>query len=207
MDTPPLDPAGSSISRNVWLRAREGDREAQDAVFREFTAPLSRLASRLLPASARSMTDTQDVVQDVLASTARRLGCIEWDDDGALLAYLRRAVRHRIVDEIRRVMRRPPMYELVDDRPAPGPSPLDAAIRAQNDRRTEAALCRLSTRDRQAIVLRLQHRLSYEEIGARLGSPTPNAARVTVRRAVERLTQVLASPDGRPGRRRHPAQR
>jgi RNA polymerase sigma factor (sigma-70 family) len=169
--------------------------------------PLSRLASRLLPASARSMTDTQDVVQDVLASTARRLGCIECEDDGALLAYLRRAVRHRVVDEIRRLMRRPPMYELVDDRPAPGPSPLDAAIRAQNDRRTEAALCRLSTRDRQAVVLRLQHRLSYEEIGARLGSPTPNAARVTVRRAVERLAQVLASPDGRPGRRRPPAQR
>lgn len=207
MDNTPLDPAGSPTSRNLMLRARQGDREAQDAVLRELTVPLSRLASRLLPPSARAMTDTQDVVQDVLASTARRLGRIDCDDDGALLAYLRRAVRHRVVDEIRRVMRRPPMYELVDDRPAPDVSPLDAAIRAQNDRRTVAALGRLSARDRQAVVLRLRHRLSYEEIGARLGSPTPNAARVTVRRAVERLTQVLASTDGRPGRGRRPAQR
>ena len=207
MDNPPLDPAGSSISRNLMRRARQGDREAQDAVFREYAVPLSRLASRLLPSSVRAMTDTQDVVQDVLASTARRLGCIDCDDDGALFAYLRRAVRHRVVDEIRRVMRRPPMSELIDDRPSPDVSPLDAAIRAQNARRTEAALCRLSARDRQAVVLRLRYRLSYEEIGQRLGSPTPNAARVTVRRAVERLTQVLASAERPPRGVRPQAQR
>jgi RNA polymerase sigma factor (sigma-70 family) len=197
MDNPPPDATTGPISQHLVRRARQGDREAQDAVFREYTVPLSRLASRLLPSSVRAMTDTQDVVQDVLASTARRLGCIDCDDDGALLAYLRRAVRHRVVDEIRRVTRRPPMYELVDDRPAPDLSPLDAAIRAQNHRRSEAALCRLNARDRRAVILRLQHRLSYEEIGARLGSPTPNAARVTVRRAVERLTQVLAAAERR----------
>lgn len=190
----------TGVSPDLVRRARQGDREAQDSVFREYTGPLSRLASRLLPPSVRGMTDTQDVVQDVLASTARRLGRIDCDEDGALLAYLRRAVRHRVVDEIRRAMRRPPMYELVDDRPAPDLSPLDAAIRAQNDRRTQAALSRLSARDRRALVLRLRHRLSYEEIGERLGSPTPNAARVTVRRAVERLVQVLASADRCPGR-------
>jgi RNA polymerase sigma-70 factor, ECF subfamily len=189
--TPSAHSGARAVSRDVMLRASRGDRDAQDLVFREYTAPLSRFASRLLPPSVRGITDTEDVVQDVLANTVRRLASIECEDDGALVAYLRRAVRHRIVDAIRRVGRQPLMNELSDDRPAPGPSPLDAAIRAQNDRRIQAALGRLTSRDRQAVVLRLRCQMSYEEIGERLGSPTPNAARVAVRRAVERLAKAL----------------
>lgn len=185
-----------AVSRDLMLRASQGDRDAQDSLFREYRAPLSRFASRLLPAYARGITDTQDVVQDVFANTARRLGCIDCDEDGALLAYLRRAVRHRIVDEIRRLSRRPRMDPLADDRPAPGLSPLDAVIRTQNHQRIQAALGRLSRRDRQAVVLRLRHRQSYEEIGERLGIPTANAARVAVRRAVERLARVVLATEG-----------
>jgi len=181
--TPRTYAAAPVVPRDVVLRASRGDRDAQEVLFREYTAPLSRFASRLLPPYVRGMTDTQDVVQDVLASTARRLGCIDCEEDGALFAYLRRAVRHRVVDEIRRATRRPPMDELHENCPSPGLSPLDAAIEAQNDRRIRTALCQLSARDHQAALLRLRHRLSYEEIGERLGSPTANAARVAVRRA------------------------
>jgi RNA polymerase sigma-70 factor, ECF subfamily len=183
----------AAFSPELVERACRGDREAQDSVLQEYVAPLTRLASGLLPAYARGMTDTQDVVQDVLANTARRLGSIDCDEDGALLAYLRRAVRHRVIDEIRRATRQPRMQVLLDDRPAVGLSPLDAAIRAQNDRRVRAALCRLSARDRLAVLLRMRHHLSYEEIASRLGSPTTNAARVAVRRAVERLADLLAA--------------
>jgi len=182
---------GFVVTREIVDRARQGDRDAQDSVFQAYTAPLSRFASGRLPACVRGMTDTQDLVQDVLANTARQLGRIEWSEDGALLAYLRRAIQHRIVDEIRRVRRRPRASELPDECPAPGPSPLDVAIRAQDARRTRAALCRLRARDRQAALLRLQGRLSYGEIARRMGIPTPNAARVAVRRAIVRLGEAL----------------
>jgi len=197
----PRPAAGATIGDlppDLLDRACRGDREAQDSVFREYVAPLTRLASGLLPAYARGMTDTQDVVQDVLTNTASRLGSIDCEDDGALLAYLRRAVRHRVIDEIRRATRRPTTQLLLDDRPAPGLSPLDAAIRAQNDDRVRGALCRLSARDRLAVLLRVRHGLSYEEIAPRIGCPTVNAARVAVRRAVERLTDVLGAQLGGP---------
>lgn len=167
------------------------DIDARESLLREYVAPLARLASGLLPAYARGMTDTQDVVQDVLANTARRLGDIDCDEDGALLAYLRRAVRHRVIDEIRRATRRPRMDVLLDDCPAPGLSPLDAAIRAQNDRRVRMALCQLNARDRRAVLLRVRHGLSYDEIAPQLGCPTANAARIAVRRAVGRLTDAI----------------
>jgi RNA polymerase sigma-70 factor (ECF subfamily) len=180
-------------------RACQGDKDAQDAVFREYEAPLSRFARGRLPAYARGMTDTQDVVQDVFTNTARNLPRIDVREDGALLSYLRRAVQHRIVDEIRRATRRPAPDVLSEECPASDLSPLERAIRAENHRRVRDALGELNPRDRMVVVLRLKHHLSYEEIGARIGAPTPNAARVAARRAVLRLTEVLAAAAAAPG--------
>ena len=192
----PAPPSAPRIPRDVLRRACQGDRDAQDSVFREYAPPLSRFASRLLPPHVRSMTDTHDVVQDVFASTARRLSCIDCDEEGALLAYLYRAVRHRVVDEVRRAGRRPPMGELDGDRHASREeSPLEIAIQAEADQRLRTALAQLSARDRRAVILRLRHRLSYERIGALLDIPTANAARVAIRRAVERLARILAADD------------
>ena len=184
------------VPAEVVRRACQGDKDAQNVVFQEYTAPLERFASGRLPPYARGMTDTQDVVQDVFVSTARQLPRIDVREDGALLAYLRRAVRHRIIDEIRRVARRPTAAGLPEDCPAPGLSPLERAIRLQNDRRINEAMCDLAPRDRLIVVLRLRRGLSYEEIGMRIGAPTSNAARVATRRAVVRLAEILqATPN------------
>jgi RNA polymerase sigma-70 factor, ECF subfamily len=192
------------LPQEVVDRACQGDKDAQDMVFREYVAPLSRFARGRLPAHARGMTDTQDVVQDVFTNTARNLSRIDVRVDGALLSYLRRAVRHRIVDEIRRAARRPAADAIPEECPAPDLSPLERAIRAQNERRVREALAELNPRDRLVVVLRLRHHLSYEEIGARIGTPTPNAARVAVRRAVIRLTEVLEAATAAPGPPRLP---
>jgi RNA polymerase sigma factor (sigma-70 family) len=161
-----------------------------DAVFRAHVGALARFAGGLLPACARETTDADDVVQDVVVSTAGRLCAIACDDDGALLAYLRRGIRHRVIDVVRRAARRP-RVDLVGEQPAPGPSPLDQAIEEQNDRRLQAAIRRLKARDRKAVLLRVRDGLSYEEIAPLLGSPTANAARVTVHRAMEKLRALV----------------
>lgn len=172
-------------------RACQGDREAQESLLRDCAGPLARLASGLMPAHLRLLADSQDVVQDVLTRTARRFDRLACADDAALLAYLRRAVRHRVVDEIRRVRRLPPIGLLTEDWPTSAVSPLEAAITAQNARRMQAALGGLGSRERVALLLRLRRESSYEEIAARLDFPSPNAARVAVRRAAARLNEIL----------------
>jgi hypothetical protein len=42
--------------------------------------------------------------------------------------------------------------------------------------------------------MRLEAGASYEDIATALGCPTPNAARVTVGRALHRLAQHMAAP-------------
>jgi RNA polymerase sigma-70 factor (ECF subfamily) len=82
--------------------------------------------------------------------------------------------------------------ELSESAPDGGASPLDEAIRGEDWRRYRAALTRLPSVDRQAIVGRVELGYSYEQLALIMRKPTPGAARVAVRRALMRLSDELA---------------
>lgn len=176
-------------------RAQQGDEEALNELIGRYLPRLRRWAAGRLPAHARELGDTHDVVQEAVIATFRNIGRFEDRGEGALHAYLRQAVLNRIRDEIRRVERRPRRGELdtavVDD----GLSPLEAAIGAQTVERYEQCLARLKETDRQALVARIELGCTYEEIAALVGKPTAGAARIAVARALEKLARCMASRD------------
>jgi RNA polymerase sigma-70 factor (ECF subfamily) len=153
---------------------------------------LRRWAHGRLPPYARSMNDTMDVVQDVVVKSLKRLDGFEPRHEGALLAYLRTAVVNRIRDLIKESVRRPVAVELSDNLTVQSTSPLEAAIGAENTERYDRALATLRDEDREAIVLRLELHYSYEELQTALGKATAGAARLAVRRALERLALAMA---------------
>ncbi len=171
--------------------ARQGDRAALDQLVARFLPRLRRWASGRLPARARDMMDTEDIVQEALTRTVRRIGSFEPTHDAALEVYLREAVANRVRDEVRRVYRMPAAGELTDEVEAGGPSPLQQAIGHEAFERYERALGRLSKTDRDAIVARLELGYAYDEVAFLLGKPTANAARQTVLRAVIRLAEQM----------------
>ena len=73
-----------------------------DRLLARHVVPLQRWASGRLPAWARAVTDTDDLVQDTLLQTFKHISDLEPRAAGALQAYLRQAVMNRIRDEIRR---------------------------------------------------------------------------------------------------------
>src|SRR5437867_2197018 len=83
-------------------RARAGDELALGQLFARHLKPLQRWASGRLPIWARSVADTDDLVQDTLLQTFKRIETFEPRHAGALQAYLRQAVLNRIRDELRR---------------------------------------------------------------------------------------------------------
>src|SRR5262245_60005294 len=109
-------------------RARSGDRHAIELLVARHRAPLQRWASGRLPQWARGMVETQDLVQETLSQTFRKIETFRPERVGALQAYLRQAVLNRIRDELRRVGRRPALNVLDDAHIDPGPSPLEEAI-------------------------------------------------------------------------------
>ena len=136
----------------LLARVRQGDREALDRLFARCLPPLRRWARGRLPAAARGALDTQDLVQDTILNSLRRLDQFESRHEGALQAYLRQAVLNRIRDEARRFSRRPVAAELSESQPVDAASPLDIAIGRQGVARYEAALQRLKPADRVAII-------------------------------------------------------
>jgi RNA polymerase sigma-70 factor, ECF subfamily len=177
-------------------RARQGDQVALDRLFARHAAPLRRWASGRLPRWARDLTDTDDLVQEALVQTFRRIDRFEPRGTGALFGYLRQAVLNRIADELRRKGRRPDAKGLDGSEIDGGVSPLEHAIGRQMTERYERALARLSPQDQELIVARVEMGCKYEELAESLGKPTKEAARKAAKRALVRLAEEMAR-DGR----------
>ena len=186
----PRDLAAFS-SIDLLALAKAGNRDAVEVLFERHLKPLRKWASGRLPRWARDIADTQDLVQDTLLQTFRRIELFEPDRAGALQAYLRQAVMNRIRDEFRRTRRRPPAVALDSQAPADDPSPLEEAIGAELIGEYEQALTRLKPEEREAIVGRIEMDLTYEELAETLGRPNANAARSAVVRAIVRLAEEM----------------
>jgi RNA polymerase sigma-70 factor (ECF subfamily) len=185
------DPRPSWSSLRLLWRARGGDRAALDALFERLLPSLRRWARGRLPVGPRGGLDTDDLVQDAALGALRHLESFEPRRQHALRAYLRQAVRNRVRDALRQRQRRPAPAEIDEQAPAGGPSPLHAAIEAENASRYRAGLERLRPEERELVVARLELGYSYEQIALALGRASPDAVRVAVRRAMLRLAEVM----------------
>jgi RNA polymerase sigma-70 factor (ECF subfamily) len=178
-------------SVELLQRVKQGDSVALDRLMARYLLPLRRWARGRLPQWARDMSDTQDLVQDAVVQVLRHLDQFQPHGPGALHAYIRTAVVNRIRDELRRVSRRPAAVEIDEGVRSVSESPLEAAIGAETLDRYEAALQGLPDDDREAIIARVEWGLDYREIAAALGKPSPDAARMAVKRALMRLAEAM----------------
>jgi RNA polymerase sigma-70 factor (ECF subfamily) len=187
-------PDGES-SFELLALVRAGNDEALDRLLTRHLPRLRRWASGRLPGWARDRGDTDDLVQETVVQTLRRLGTFEPTREGALQAYLRQAVMNGIRDAIRRAGRRPAAVPLDEDMPGRDLSPLEQAIGRDAAARYEAALAALKPGDREAIIGRIELGYDYTELAAALGKPSSEAARIAVRRALLSLAEEMR--DGR----------
>jgi RNA polymerase sigma-70 factor (ECF subfamily) len=188
-----VDEPSADSTLDLLTRAQAGDEAARDRLFGRYLPSLSRWASGRLPRWCRDLMDTDDLVQETLLRTLRRIDGFEHRHQGALQAYLRQAVMNRIRDEVRRAKRGPVSTELeADAAPDRGASPLELAIGEQAVETYEAALQRLRPEEREAIVARVEMDYTYEQVAAELGKPSADAARMAVSRALLRLAEEMS---------------
>jgi RNA polymerase sigma factor (sigma-70 family) len=172
-------------------RARSGDARAYETLHARYAPRLQRWARGRMPESVRDGMETVDLVQDAFAQLFRHIDQFVPRWKGAMHAYLRRVVLNRIRDQIRRAEVRDRAVEEAGILLASEPSPLAYAIGREALERYEVALSKLPELDREAVVARLEMDCSYEEIADVLGKPSPDAARMTVKRALVRLARDM----------------
>jgi len=178
---------------DLFERIRRGDLRAQEILLGRYKPVLKRMAHGRLPARARSLQDTDDIVQSTLISAFNHLEAFEPRRSGSFLAYLRQILSNKIVDAVRhgnRIPEHEPISEMMTDG---NRSPLEEALGMELFAAYQAALDKLNPQQRDAVQLRLEGGRSYSEIALEIGSPSANAARMLIERAL-----VLMAKDMRP---------
>ncbi|WP_239075474.1 RNA polymerase sigma factor [Planosporangium flavigriseum] len=171
--------------------AQRGDEDAFRLLYREVQPRLLRYLRTLVPGEA------EDVAADVWLEIARGLRGFRGDVD-AFRGWAATIARHRALDQLRRLRRRPaadiPIEELAQLASAD-----DTAGGALDALSTDVAISLIATLPRdqaEAVMLRVVLGLSAEAAGRVLGK-RPGTVRTAAHRGLRRLAQHLA-PAGKP---------
>ncbi len=191
---PGESPSTASSESRLLEQVRRGSRGAAEALFTRYGSWLRRRTRGRLPQRARGSLDTSDVVQEALGYMFTRLDWFESKRASALRAYLRRVTENRIRDELRRVTRR--RQAIAPEQPVraseDGAPQLRRLVDDEAWRRYVDGLQRLSSRDRRLIAGRVELGYNYRQLALVERMPSPDAARMALRRALIRLGDVMA---------------
>src|SRR5262249_17504493 len=154
---------------SLLMRTMQGDRAARDELLGRHRERLRRMVAWRLDRQLSARVDPSDVVQEVLAEADRRLPDYLRDRPLAFYPWLRQLAEDRLVElhrchvqaRRRSVSRERPLplpeesaWELADRLFARGSTPSAGLRRRELRDRIQAALARLSERDREVLILR-----------------------------------------------------
>ena len=152
-----------------------------------------------LPGYLRPKGGASDLVQNTLAAAYKYRERFHGHTLTELRAWLRGILANELGTFRRRYRAACRLHSRevsadVADRPALALShPIDHLIRVEGTEALTAAVARLPADAREVLSLRLDHRLGFLEIGARIGR-TEEAARKVFTRALERLRRIAPNP-------------
>jgi len=151
-----------------------------EALYRQYASAVFRFAWGLC--------GDRSLAEDIVSETyVRLLTAAPEVETQTALAYLLAIARNTYVSGVRRRRREVPLPDAV---PAPD---VDHAARLDGQARLQAvfdAVRSLPEGERAALLLRVDHELSYEDIAAALGTSV-GAAKVRVHRARVRITEAV----------------
>ena len=174
-------------------QAQAGDRSAMEHLLERHREALLRFLHGRLSPAARSVTDTNDVVQDVFKAALVNIQRFEYRGLGSFWAYLREIGMNRALHEERSAATRNTVNGSNHFRSAEGgETPSDGLARREVGAAYEAALQKLSEQVRNAFLLRFELGLPYEAIAHECGYPSHDAARMAIVRASALLAKDLS---------------
>ena len=178
--------------------SKRGDRSAAETLFRRYRPRLEAFLFARVPSRARRLFDTQDVVQDVCVKIFAALDRFEGRGIGSFWCFARSVARNHLIDAGRRVrtLHETAIKEGSASCPkdlAPGPSKEAEGHESVAD--FDRALEKLPEQVRTATLMRLELGLEWNVIAAECGYPSPDAARVGIKRALRKIATELSGHD------------
>jgi RNA polymerase sigma-70 factor (ECF subfamily) len=204
----PSNVPGSKAGIEIWIEeARQGSVDALGHLLESCRPYLLLLGNQALSNELQAKIGASDLVQDTLMNASKGFPEFRGQTEAELLAWLKQALFRQTANASRRfsgarkrsVGREVRLEEsqgfVFNGGPAADdPTPSQQAVARERDEAVERALAQLPDRYYEAIRLRRQEGLSFEEIGARLDR-SPEAARKLWARAIFQLKALLEPSD------------
>ena len=162
-------------------RARAGDLDALEQVYRAYEGTVYSLARRI----CRSAEDAEDVMQETFFEVCRSIGSFRGEGPGSLTAWIKRVASSKALMRIRREKYRE-TDELFEDGDAVARRDPDVAMTLD----LEEALNRLSERSRAVVWLHDVEGYTHEDIADMMGM-TVSFSKSQLARAHARLKSWL----------------
>lgn len=178
--------------------AKQGDRTAVETLFERYRPRIEAFLFARMPYRARRLFDTQDIVQDVCVKVFAALDGFESRGIGSFWCFVRTVARNHLTDAGRRggAIHETKLNEGSGSCPSfPKPDPSQEAQGHESAEDFDRALAELPERVRTAVVMRLELQLEWDLIAAECGYPSPDAARVAVKRALRIIAAKMAGHD------------
>jgi len=194
----------TELLRNI----KDGDPDAINRLLERHREALRRMVDMRLDARIRQRVDASDVVQEAMMEANRRMPTYIENPAMPFHLWIRQIATDRLIDQHRRhvvsqkrsvdVERAPVVAANLDHSTIQfGPqlvdrelTPAEAAIRAEMQRRFEAAIEEMDEHDQEILVMRHFEKLSNQEVALALGLTEP-ASSMRYLRAVRRLKKLL----------------
>ena len=184
-------------------RARDGDREAFDALVCPLRETLLSRIRLKMGSALRDKMDPEDVLQETQLRALRSIGKFRWQGDESFRMWLEGIAANIILHSAKTHSRRREL-QISRDPPAPGVSP--SHHERQNERfdRLKESMNNLSPDHRTVIQLSRIEGLKVREIAERMGR-SPSAVKNLLFKAMRKLkesfgdTESLSLPDRRLG--------
>jgi RNA polymerase sigma factor (sigma-70 family) len=168
----------------VLAAARRGDARAFEDIFTTL-APVVAGYLRL-----QGSTEPDDLTSDVFVGVLRNLDGFQ-GGEVAFRSWLFTIAHRRLVDERRRLRRRPQPDHLVETAEIVAPDDVEATVESADGQARVRALCdALAPDQRDVLLLRLIGGLTVDEVAATLGK-TPGAVKALQRRGYASIARRL----------------
>lgn len=167
---------------------RSGDQVAVEKLMKIYQPILLRWAHGRIPQQAKSYLETMDLVQETMALAIKSKQQIQADNAGAFFCYLRTIFINQIKQELRK---NKPFHLALTTKFSQSEvmsyeEDLNALIAYDH------AIDMLSEEQKQAVVMRVEFGLSHQEIADLTGKNSPDAARIYIKRALHKLSEVMS---------------
>jgi RNA polymerase sigma-70 factor, ECF subfamily len=201
--------SGDDRTLNMVARARDGDQEAVNDLYRLYAERLRGAVNRNLGGRLRAKMESDDLIQSVWKDVLSDMKDFDYRGSDSFFKWLSFRILRKIADKGRffAAGRRDMKRETPGDGDSPGqaaarstgdPSPSQAAVAGEELNRLMRLLGHLPDPQRQALVLRTRDNMRFEEIAKVMGR-SAGAVRQLHNRALIKVNELMRKENGPEG--------